>query len=101
MRSLLWLFNTAIWLYIYVLLASVILSWLVSFGIVNAQQPLVRQIGDVLWRLTEPALQPVRRIMGRYLPNLGGIDLSPMVLAILLIFLSMFVSEMALTLQLV
>ena len=70
-------------LYIWVVFASVILSWLVAFQVVNMQNRFVYTVGQVLNRLTEPALRPIRRI----LPNLGGIDLSPLVLLIAIYFL--------------
>jgi YggT family protein len=83
MRSLLWLLDTVITLYVYILIASAILSWLVAFNVVNDRNPIVAQIGDFLYRVTEPALRPIRRI----LPNLGGIDISPIILVLLLFFL--------------
>lgn len=76
------LLDTVVSLYIWILLASVILSWLVSFEIVNPRQPFVRTVGEFLWRITEPALRPIRRI----LPDLGGFDLSPVVLILALYF---------------
>ena len=76
-------------LYIYVLIASAVLSWLVAFNVVNVRNPIVSQIGEVLYRLTEPALRPIRNI----LPNLGGVDLSPIVLVLLLLFASRLLHE--------
>lgn len=70
-------------LYIWVLIISAVMSWLVAFGVVNTNNRIVYTILDVLWRLTEPALRPIRRL----LPNLGGIDISPVILILLLIFL--------------
>jgi YggT family protein len=89
MRSLLWLFDTIITLYVYVLIASAILSWLVAFNIVNMRNPFVAQVGEFLYRITEPALRPIRRI----LPNLGGIDVSPIILILLLFFVRNLVLE--------
>ena len=89
MRSVLWLIDTVITLYVYILIASAILSWLVAFNVVNVRNPVVSQIGEVLYRLTEPALRPIRNI----LPNLGGVDLSPIVLVLLLLFLSRLLHE--------
>ena len=89
MRSLLWLFDTVITLYIYVLIANAIYSWLVAFNIINNRNSIVATIGDFLYRVTEPLLAPIRRRM----PDLGGIDLSPVVLIIGLIFLRMLVFE--------
>jgi YggT family protein len=90
MRAFLWLFDTVITLYIYVLVANAIFSWLVAFNIVNPSNQIVRVIGDFLYRATEPVLRPIRRRM----PDLGGIDISPIVLIIGLIFLRMLVFEL-------
>ncbi len=79
----LWLINWLIDAYIFVLIAQVILSWLISLGIVNRYQPFVQQIGVFLNRLTEPVLMRIRK----RLPPMGGIDLSPLVLFISLKFL--------------
>ena len=70
-------------LYIWVVIASAILSWLVAFNVVNTNNRVVLVIGDTLYRLTEPALRPIRGI----LPNLGGIDISPVILILLLLFI--------------
>ena len=83
MNPLLWLIDTIITLYIWLLIASAILSWLVAFNVVNSRNPVVANIGEFLYRVTEPALRPIRAI----LPNLGGIDVSPVILIILLLFL--------------
>ena len=77
-----WLIDTVLELYIWVIIASVVLSWLVAFNVINVRNPFVNQIGEFLHRITEPALRPIRSI----LPNLGGIDISPMILILLLIF---------------
>lgn len=77
------LLSTAITLYIYILVISAVLSWLVAFNVVNMRNRFVYTVGDILARLTEPALRPIRRV----LPNLGGIDLSPVVLILGLFFL--------------
>ena len=69
-------------LYIWVVIASAILSWLVAFNVVNTNNRFVLMIADMLYRLTEPALRPIRNI----LPNLGGIDISPVILILLLLF---------------
>lgn len=70
-------------LYTWVIIASAILSWLVAFDVINRRNQFVFTIGNMLYRLTEPALRPIRRFM----PNLGGIDLSPIVLLLLIFFL--------------
>ena len=69
-------------LFIYVVIAAAVLSWLVAFNVVNRQNRIVYTIGDALYRLTEPALRPIRNV----LPDLGGIDISPVVLILLLLF---------------
>ena len=83
MEPVLWLIDTLINLYIWVLIGQVILSWLVTFKVVNTQNPIVNQIGTLLYRLTEPVLGPIRRL----LPRLGGFDLSPVIAVIALIFI--------------
>jgi YggT family protein len=90
MRSLLWLFDTVVTLYIYVLVANAVFSWLVAFNVINSRNGVVATIGDFLYRATEPALRPIRRRM----PDLGGIDLSPVILIIALVFLRMLVFEL-------
>jgi YggT family protein len=70
----------ALWVYVMIVVITAILSWLIAFDIANARHPLIGQLWDKLERLTEPALAPIRRVM----PNLGGIDLSPVVLIFLL-----------------
>ncbi len=70
-------------IYIYLLVASAILSWLVAFEVVNTRNRVIYVIGDFLYRITEPPLRPIRRL----LPNLGGIDISPVVLILVLQFL--------------
>ncbi len=87
MNPFLWLITTIIDLYIWILIASAVLSWLVVFNVVNTRNPIVNSIGDFLYRVTEPALRPIRGIM----PNLGGIDISPVILIIGLLFLKQLI----------
>jgi|SRR5215471_16002389 YggT family protein len=82
-NPILWLIDTVIWLYIWLLIAMAVLSWLIAFGVINTRNQFVRQLAEFLFRITEPALRPIRSI----LPNLGGVDISPMILIIGLIFL--------------
>ena len=82
MYSFLSLISTVIQIYIWILIASAVLSWLIAFNVVNTRNQVVAMIADALWRLTDPALAPIRR----FLPNLGGLDISPVVLILLLIF---------------
>lgn len=90
MLSLLGLISTVIQIYIYVLIGSAVLSWLIAFNVVNTRNQAVAMIADVLWRLTEPVLAPIRRI----LPNFGGLDLSPVVLILLLWFVRSLMYEL-------
>jgi YggT family protein len=83
MNPFLWLISTLIQLYIWILIASAVLSWLVAFNVVNPHNNVVRTIGEALYRLTEPALRPIRNV----LPSLGGLDISPVILIIILIFI--------------
>ncbi|MBO6756745.1 MAG: YggT family protein [Roseibium sp.] len=73
MRAILDVIMLILDLYIYVIIASAIFSWLFAFNIVNSGNQIIGTIGQVLYNLTEPVLRPVRRFM----PQLGGIDLSP------------------------
>lgn len=79
---LLQLMNMIVHIYIWVIIAAVVLNWLTLFGVVNNYNRVVVILGDTLFRLTEPLLAPLRGI----LPHLGGIDLAPMVLILLLYF---------------
>ena len=76
-------------IYIWLLIAQAILSWLLAFGVINRYNRGVSVIGDFLYRVTEPALRPIRSI----LPNFGGIDISPVVLILLLYFLQRLIDE--------
>ena len=82
MNSFLALVDTVVDLYIFILIASAIMSWLLAFNVLNAYNRVVYLVSDFLYRITEPALAPIRRI----LPRVGGIDLSPIVLILLLVF---------------
>ena len=70
-------------LYILVVIAGAILSWLIAFNVVNTQNRFVYSVADMLYRVTEPALRPIRSVI----PNLGGIDISPVILILFLIFI--------------
>ena len=89
MNSLITLILTVIQLYIWVLIASAVLSWLVAFNVVNTSNRMVYSIGEFLYRITEPALRPIRRVV----PLVGGFDISPIVLILLLIFARNLVFE--------
>ena len=84
-------------LYMWVVIAGAILSWLIAFNVVNTNNRFVYQVADMLYRLTEPALRPIRNV----LPNLGGIDISPVILILFLLFIrSRSLSESSLKLNL-
>ena len=83
MRALLMVILLALQLYIWVVIAAAIFSWLVAFNVVNTRSPVVSMIGDFLYRITEPALRPIRNM----LPNLGGIDVSPVILFLIIVFI--------------
>ncbi len=89
MQSIIMLILTIINIYTWVIIAMVIASWLFAFNIVNPNNQFVRQVQYFLLRLTEPVLAPIRRI----LPDLGGIDLSPIVLLLGLQFLRNLIIE--------
>jgi YggT family protein len=90
MGNVVWLINTLIQLYIWVLIINAVLSWLVAFNVVNTRNRFVYTVVDFSYRLTEPALRPIRRI----LPNLGGIDISPIILILLLIFAQRTITDL-------
>ena len=70
-------------LYMYIIFASVIMSWLIGFGVINLYNPIVRSLYDALLAVTEPFLRPIRNV----LPNLGAIDISPFVLILICLFI--------------
>ena len=82
MIELLGFLSYVITLYIYVIIASVIMSWLMAFGVVNPQNPTARAIWQGLSAVTEPLLRPIRNLM----PDLGAIDISPIVLLLGCVF---------------
>ncbi len=82
MTSIIILISQIIEIFIWFLIAQAILSWLTAFNIVNTTNYLVNLIGNFLYKITEPLLRPIRRL----LPDFGGIDVSPIILIILLIF---------------
>ena len=90
MKSVLILFDQAVSLYIWILIINAIISWLVAFNILNTGNRFVYSILDVSYKLTAPLLNYIRR----FLPNLGSIDISPVVLILALLFLRNLVFEM-------
>ena len=89
-RALFWLLDELLSLYIWAVILAAIFSMLASFGVLDTRNRVVWTIGDFLYRVTEPALRPIRNI----LPNLGGIDLSPLVLLLLLQAARMLLSSL-------
>ncbi|MGH6850892.1 MAG: YggT family protein [Methylocella sp.] len=83
MRALLDVLLVVLNLYIYVIIAAAILSWLVAFNVVNRHNDVVRSIWNLVTVLTEPLLRPIRGMI----PNFGGIDISPLILLLLIWFL--------------
>ena len=70
-------------LYVYLLIASAILSWLIAFNVVNTRNQFVSAIAEFLYRITEPVLRPIRSIM----PDLGGLDISPIIVILIIILI--------------
>ncbi len=89
MYAIFWLIDTVLGIYIMLVLAQVVLSWLVSFNVVNTRNRFVYLVGDFLYRVIEPALRPIRRM----LPSFGGIDVSPMVLLVALYFVRLLLIQ--------
>ncbi len=89
MIALYLLIDTVLSLYVWLLIASAVLSWLVAFNVVNTRNRAVYVIGDFLYRITEPALRPIRRVI----PNFGGMDVSPIVLILLIFFIRNLMAE--------
>ncbi|MBB4009183.1 YggT family protein [Allorhizobium taibaishanense] len=83
MLALLQTIDLALNLYTWILIASAIFSWLYAFNVINSSNRFVNQVGLFLFNVTEPALRPIRRIM----PNLGGIDISPIILLLIIFFI--------------
>ncbi|ABC92657.1 MULTISPECIES: YggT family protein [Rhizobium] len=73
-------------IYTWILIASAVFSWLYAFNVINSSNQFVNSVGMFLYNVTEPALKPIRRL----LPNLGGIDISPIILLVIIFFLRTF-----------
>ena len=83
MRALLEVIVIALNIFVWLLIVQAVLSWLIAFNVVNTRNQFVALLWDFLYRITEPALRPIRRIM----PNLGGIDISPVIVILIIIFI--------------
>ena len=90
MKSLLILFDSIVSLYIWILIINAVISWLVAFNVLNTSNRFVYSILDVSYKLTDPPLNYIRR----FLPNLGSVDISPIILILGLMFLRNLVFEM-------
>ena len=90
MKSILILFDNVISLYIWILIINVIISWLIAFNVLNTSNRFVYSLLDVSYKLTAPPLNYIRR----FLPNLGSIDISPIILILALMFIRNLVFEM-------
>src|SRR5499426_1667481 len=75
-------------LYIWLLIASAILSWLIAFNVVNTRNQFVAAVAEFLYRITEPVLAPIRS----FLPNLGGLDISPIILILIIILVQKLIA---------
>jgi YggT family protein len=87
MRAVLDVINVALNLYKYIIIAAAVMSWLIAFNVVNIRNDVVRSIWNALVGLTEPALSRIRR----YLPNTGGIDISPVILFLLILLVQLII----------
>ena len=87
MLELLTFISYLLTLYIYLLIAMAVMSWLIAFNVVNPRSPIVLTVGEFLYRITEPLLRPIRNL----LPNLGGIDVSPVILILIIIFIQIVI----------
>ncbi len=83
MKSVLILIDSLVSIYIWILIINALLSWLVAFNVLNTSNRLVYSLLDISYKLTDPLLRPIRN----FLPNLGGIDISPVILILLLMFI--------------
>lgn len=87
MASILQLILMIIEIYTWIVIASAVFSWLYAFNVVNPRNQFIAMVGNALYRLTEPVLRPIRNI----LPDLGGLDLSPIVLLLGLFFVRLLI----------
>jgi YggT family protein len=89
MRAILDVILLVLQLYVWLLIAAAVLSWLVAFNVVNTRNQVVATLGDFLFRITEPVLRPIRSIM----PNLGGIDISPVIVILIIFFIQSVITR--------
>tara|TARA_B100000745_G_scaffold260316_1_gene183886 strand:- start:219 stop:509 length:291 start_codon:yes stop_codon:yes gene_type:complete len=89
MKSIFILIDSVIAIYLWIIIINAVLSWLVAFNILNTQNRFVFSILDATYKLTDPVLNKIRR----YIPNLGSIDISPVILILFLMFLRNIIFE--------
>ena len=89
MKSIFILLDSVITIYLWIIIINAILSWLVAFKVLNTQNRFVFSVLDVTYKLTDPALNKIRR----FIPTFGSIDISPVILILLLIFLRNLIFE--------
>lgn len=89
MKSLFFLLDSVITIYLWIIIINAILSWLVAFNVLNTQNRFVFSVLDATYKLTDPALNKIRR----FIPTFGSIDISPVILILLLIFLRNIIFE--------
>ena len=89
MQSVLILLDSVVTIYIWVLIINALLSWLIAFNVLNTSNRLVYSLLDISYKMTDPLLKPIRN----FLPTLGNIDISPVVLILLLMFLRNLIFE--------
>ena len=89
MKSILILVDSVVYIYIWVLIINAVLSWLIAFSVLNTSNRLVHSLLDISYKMTDPLLRPIRN----FLPNLGSIDISPVVLILLLMFVRNLIVE--------
>ena len=80
MKSILILLDSVVSIYIWVLIINALLSWLIAFNVLNTSNRLVYSLLDISYKMTDPLLRPIRN----FLPNLGGIDISPLIVFFIL-----------------
>ena len=89
MKSILILLDSVVTIYIWILIINALLSWLIAFNVLNTSNRLVYSLLDISYKMADPLLRPIRN----FLPNLGNIDVSPVVLILLLMFLRNLIFE--------
>ena len=89
MKSIFILLDSMITIYLWIIIINAILSWLVAFNVLNTQNKFVFSILDATYKLTDPALNKIRR----FIPTFGSIDVSPVILILILIFLRNIIFE--------